>query len=148
MRIFSLPRFDGVTAAHGAAVLALAAGLGVWGALLLAPKPGALPPGLTAPPPARADAAPVAQWFGASASTIKVAIVGLIAAGERGTAVLRVDGQPPQAYRVGQALAQGVTLTGVHADAIEFSADGAAQRVQAPAAPALGSPGFVVDTRR
>ncbi|VGO08808.1 General secretion pathway protein C [plant metagenome] len=136
--------FNFITLARRGAMLACAAGVGVWGALLLAPKPQALPPGLTAPPPARSDIAPLAQWFGASASSaIKVVIVGLISAGERGTAVLRVDGQPPQAYRVGQPLAQGVTLAGVEADAVVLSADGATQRVQAPAAPALSSPGFV-----
>ncbi|MEI2414703.1 type II secretion system protein N [Orrella sp. JC864] len=143
MRFFPLRRPDPVKAATALAVLALAAGVGVWGAILLAPRPAALPPGLTAPPPPRADASPVAQWFGATASTIKVAIVGLIAAGEQGTAVLRVDGQPPQAYRVGQSLAQGVVLAEVQPDGVVLLADGATQRVQAPPAPALGSPGFV-----
>lgn len=147
MPVLSLPSVSPVAVARTAAVLALAAGVGVWGALLLAPGPAALPPGLTPPPPARSDAAPVAQWFGGAAAAVKVTVVGLIAAGEQGTAVLRVDGQAPQAYRVGQPLAQGVTLAGVEPDAVVLSADGVTQRVQAPAAPALGSPGFVVQAR-
>ena len=147
MPAFSLPSIHPVALSKSVAVLAFAAGLGVWGALLLAPRPAALPPGLTPPPPAATDAAPVARWFGGSAAAVKVTVLGLISAGQQGTAVLRVDGQPPQAFRVGQALAQGVILADVEPDAVVLSADGVAQRVQAPSAPALGSPGFVIAPR-
>ena len=46
------------------AVLALAAGVGVWAAVLLAPRPGPLPPAVSAAAPRAADNTPVALWFG------------------------------------------------------------------------------------
>ena len=129
------------------AMLALAIGVGVWGALLLAPSPARLPPGLTTPPPARGDVAPLANWFGASAAPIKVIVVGLIAAGPQGAAILRVEGGAPQAYKVGQTLAQGVKLASVQRDGVVLDSGGTALRVAAPDLPALGSPGFVIRPR-
>ena len=46
------------------AILALAAGLGVWGAVLFAPAPPALPAPVATPAPRAADNGPVALWFG------------------------------------------------------------------------------------
>lgn len=126
-----------------AAVLALAAGVGVWGALLLAPRPQALPPGLTAPPPAGSDTAPLAQWFGSSAASVKVMVLGLISAGEQGAAILRIDGGAPQAYRVGQSVAEGVILARVDRAGVVLDQGGTPLEVSAPALPALGSQGFV-----
>jgi len=115
----------------------------VWAAVILAPKPDAVPPGLTAPPPPRGDTAAVARWFGATQASIKVAIAGLISSGERGAALLKVDNGSVQAWRVGQTLASGVTLTAVERNAVVLDVGGVTQRVVAPAAPALATPGFV-----
>jgi len=129
--------------ARAAAILACAAGTGVWGAVLLAPRPGPLPPMLTAPPPGGGGTIALAQWFGGSAAQVKVAVLGLISAGPHGAAILRIDGGPPQAYRVGQAIAQGVTLAEVESAGVVLDQAGAAIRVAAPAAPVLPAPGFV-----
>jgi len=126
-----------------AAMLVLAGGIGVWGAVLLAPTAGTPPPGLTAAPAVRGDTAPLAQWFGASATPIRVVVVGLIAAGERGAALLRVEGAAPVAYRVGQPIGQGVTLVRVERNAVVLDTGSAELRVLATEAQALGSPGLV-----
>jgi len=131
-----------VTARTGA-MMVLAAGIGVWGAVLLAPKPVAVPPGLTAPPPPRGDTAAVVRWFGATQASIKVTVAGLIASDERGAALLKIDNGPVQAWRVGQTLASGVTLAAVERNAVVLDVGGVTQRIVAPAAPALATPGFV-----
>jgi len=136
-------RYEPARLARAAAVLALAAGIGLWGAVLLAPPPRPLPPMLTTPPPAGSGSAPLAQWFGSSAASVKVTVLGLISAGERGAAILRIDGGPPQAYRVGQTIADGVTLARVEQGGVVLDQAGAPIRVEAPAAPVMPAPGFV-----
>ena len=80
------------------AVLALAAGLGVWASILLAPKAGALPPAVSAQAPRAADNTPVALWFGKDeAMRTQITVLGVIAAGADGAAVLSIDGGPPLA---------------------------------------------------
>ncbi|MBQ2649935.1 MAG: general secretion pathway protein GspC, partial [Achromobacter sp.] len=70
------------------AMLALAAGLGAWGAVLLAPKPPALPAAVSAPPPRAADNMPVALWFGRDeVLRTQISVLGVIAAGADGAAV-------------------------------------------------------------
>ena len=129
--------------ARHAALLLLVAGVGVWAAVLLAPMPAGVPPGLTAPPPPRGDTAAVARWFGATQASIKVSVAGLISSGDRGAALLRIDNGPVQAWRVGQALTAGVTLTSVERDAVVLDVGGITQRVQAPMERPLTSPGLV-----
>lgn len=124
-------------------ILACAAGVGVWGALLLAPAARTPPPGLTLVAPARGDTAALAQWFGASAAPLRVAVVGLIAAGERGAALLRVEGAAPAAYRVGQQIGQGATLARVERGAVVIDTGGETLRIAVTDAGKLGSPGFV-----
>lgn len=125
------------------AVLALAAGIGVWGVLLLAPAPGRPPPGLTTSAQVRGDTAPLAQWFGAQAPALRVTVVGLIASGERGAALLRVEGGAPAAFRVGQVIGQGVTLVRVEGDGVVLDNAGAHIRVAAAQPQPLASAGFV-----
>ena len=124
-------------------ILACAGGVGVWGALLLAPAARTPPPGLTVVAPARGDTAVLAQWFGASAAPLRVAVVGLIAAGDRGAALLRVEGGAPTAYRVGQVIGQGATLAHVERDAVVIDTGGDTLRIAVSDALPLGSPGFV-----
>ena len=130
------------TLSRQAAQLALAAGIGVWGAIVLAPKPSTMPPGLTAAPP-RGDTAAIARWFGATPAAVKVVMAGLITSGKRGAALLQIDNNPLQAWRVGQTVASGVTLTAVERDGVVLDVGGAIQRVAAPSPPALASPGLV-----
>jgi general secretion pathway protein C len=119
------------------AVLALAAGLGVWGAVLLAPRPGPLPPALSAPAPRAADNTPVALWFGRDeVMRTQISVLGVIAAGTDGAAVFSVDGGPPLAWRVGDEVAPGILLKGISADAITVEQGGRASRLAAPVFPA------------
>ena len=122
---------------YGAALLALATGIGLWGALLLAPQPDAAPPMLATPAPSGRGLDTLEGWFGSGKGRLQVRITGLMAAGDRSTAVLSIDGAPPRAYRIGAELAPGITLSAVHADAIVINQDGLDETVAAPALPAL-----------
>lgn len=143
-----VPFFRPAALARVSAILACAAGVGVWGALLLAPRALPPPPGLTLAAAPRGDTAPLAQWFGASATPLRVVVVGVIASGQRGAALLRVEGAPPVAYRVGQSLGLGATLSAVSRDGVVIDTGGQMLHVAAADTPALGSPGFVRVTPR
>jgi general secretion pathway protein C len=126
------------------AVATIAIGVGIWGALLLAPVPGALPPALDSSPVKGQDTAAVARWFGGEALRIRVTVAGLIAGGpDRGAALLGVNGAAPQAYRIGQTLAPGVTLSGVAANGVFIDQDGAIEQVSMPNNPANEIQGFI-----
>lgn len=106
------------------AIVAVAVGLGVWSALLLAPRPMAAPPVLTSGPAPGQDISPVVNWFGGSSARLRIAVLGLLSSGERGTALLSVNGGPAKAYSVGHTLAQGVTLAAVTPQGVSIDQDG------------------------
>lgn len=117
------------------AVLIFAAGLGVWASILLAPQPGPLPPAVSAAAPRAADNTPVALWFGKDeAMRTQITVLGVIAAGPDGAAVLSVDGGPPLAWRAGTEVAPGIVLRDIAADAVTVEQSGRASRLAAPAA--------------
>lgn len=128
---------------QGLAMLALAAGLGAWAAILLAPKPSAQPPVLASSLAPQLDTSAISGWFGGGTSRVRVALVGLIASDEHGAALLTVDGGKPQAFRAGQTIAPGVTLARVGPDRVEIDQDGAAETLRAPAHPDALIQGFV-----
>jgi len=128
--------------ARGLAIVALALGIGVWGALLFAPAPRALPPMLDTVT-SEQNTASVARWFGGGALRVRVALMGLITSDKGGAALLSVNGGTAQAYRVGQTLAPGVTLAGVTANAVSIDQDGVTEQVAMPANPASVVQGFV-----
>lgn len=135
---------DGPALLRVLSLLAIAVGIGVWGALLLAPAPGALPPTLAAASNNGQDTTAVARWFGGGTTRVRVAVVGLIATnGDRGAALLAVNGGPPQAYRVGQTLAPGVTLAAVSPSAVSVDQDGIVEEVAVPRKPAHSVQGFI-----
>lgn len=136
-------RLDPARLARTAAVLALAAGVGIWGAALMAPRSHALPPMLGAARPAGGDTAALAAWFGTSAAPVKVSVLGLISAGVHGAAILAIDGGDPRAYRVGQSIADGVTLSKVERTGVVLEQAGQSIQVAAPVIPPLASPGFI-----
>lgn len=138
----ALPRIDMPAFARGLAIVALALGIGVWGALLFAPAPRALPPMLDTVTSEQNTAA-VARWFGGGALRVRVALMGLITSDKGGAALLSVNGGTAQAYRVGQTLAPGVTLAGVTANAVSIDQDGVTEQVAMPANPASVVQGFV-----
>lgn len=126
------------------AALALAVGLGVWTVMLLAPRPGAIPPSMTFETVAGTDVQPVARWFGGGNQRVRVTVAGIIAMGnDRGAAVLSVDGATPRAYRVGETLAPGVTLVTVARDEVSIDQDGAVEAVRMAADPRPVIQGFV-----
>jgi len=126
------------------AIVAIAAGLGVWGALLFAPAPRDAPPVLDSIMPSLHDTTSVAQWFGGAPLRVRVTAAGVIAADDgRGAALLSVDGGPVRAYRVGQTLAPGVVLAAVTASAVSIDQDGVIEQVAVPASPASRVQGFV-----
>lgn len=106
------------------AVLAVAVGLGVWSALLLAPRPIAAPPVLASGPAPGQDISPLINWFGGSSARLRIAVLGLLSSGEHGTALLSVNGGPAKAYSVGHALAHGVTLAAVTPQGVSIDQDG------------------------
>ena len=138
----ALPRVDMPAFARGLAIVALALGVGVWGALLFAPAPRALPPMLDTVT-SEQNTASVARWFGGGALRVRVAVMGLITSDKGGAALLSVNGGAAQAYRVGQALAPGVTLAGVTASSVSIDQDGVTEQVAMPANPASVVQGFV-----
>ncbi|WP_233155063.1 type II secretion system protein N [Candidimonas nitroreducens] len=127
---------------QGLAMLALACGAGLWGALLLAPRPAAAPPMLAEGAAPGQSIEPLVGWFGGASSRLRLKVVGLIAAGERGTALLSINGGAAEAYHVGESLAPGVTLVAVRANAVSIGQDGLVEEVAAPEQ-ALPANGFV-----
>lgn len=125
------------------ALVALAAGVGLWAVLLLAPVPGPIPPAATRTMPTRLDTAPLAAWFGTpptGRAPVRVVASGIIATGSRGVAVLSVDGGPGQAWRVGQTIKDGLRVSAVEADAVVLDYQGDVVRVEFPRpAPAAGT---------
>jgi general secretion pathway protein C len=91
------------------AVLALAAGLGVWASILLGPPPRPPPPPRAARPPP---------------------------AGPDGAAVLSVDGGPPLAWRAGAEVAPGIVLRDIAADGVTVEQSGRVSRLATPASQA------------
>src|SRR5690554_4201994 len=103
---------------------ASAAGIGVWGALLLAPTAREQPPALGAITAPAHDTAALAQWFGGAAMRVRIAALGVIASEGGGAALLSINGGSPQAYRVGHTLAPGVTLAAVGPLDVAIDQDG------------------------
>jgi len=129
--------------AQNLALLVLAAGLGTWAAILLAPKPVAQPPVLASNLAPQLDTSAVTSWFGGGNSRVRVTLVGLIASNEHGAALLTIDGGKPQAFLAGQTIAPGVTLAKIGPDHVEIDQEGAIESLKAPANPNDIIQGFV-----
>lgn len=134
MRVLSAPSPDLWPALlRIAAASAIAIGVGLGAALLLAPRPGSLPPAIIAAPPPSIDTTPAARLFGKNeALTTQVVVAGIISSEESGAAVLKIDGGPATAWRVGQEIAPGLILVGVDAGGIDLERDTGKSRVTAP----------------
>ncbi|MGE4124230.1 MAG: type II secretion system protein N [Pusillimonas sp.] len=124
------------------AMVACAAGIGLWGALLLAPLPLPAPAALASGPVTGPNLAPVINWFGGNSARLRIEVVGLIASGQQGAALLSINGEPPKAYRTGQTLAQGVSLSAVLPQGVAIDQDGITETITI-AAPQPAQPGFI-----
>ena len=124
------------------AMVTCAAGIGLWGALLLAPRPLPAPAALASGPVTGPNLAPVINWFGGNSARLRIEVVGLIASGQHGAALLSINGEPPTAYRIGQTLAQGVTLSAVLPQEVVIDQDGITETITVPP-PQPAQPGFI-----
>ncbi|CAM4221165.1 General secretion pathway protein GspC [Bordetella tumbae] len=115
------------------AIAAAAAGVGLWSAILLAPAPSDLPPALNTSSAPVSDTRAVAMLFGTDGVLdTQITVLGLIAAGSHGSAVLSVDGAPARAYRIGTEIAPGLSLIEVSTNGVELDRNGTRLRVAAP----------------
>ena len=97
---------------------ALAAGVVYWVLHFPATTTAVLPAVSTSAPAAAPDTVPMARALGhvqaqaaVSADSKRFELLGVIAsASGQGSALIAIDGQPPKAWRVGQALQEGVYL--------------------------------------
>ena len=142
--LFDRLALDGPSLVRKLACIALAAGIGIWAALLLAPAARPLPPLLETSTSSRPNVEPVARWFGGGDLRVRVAAIGLISGADgAGAALLAVNGGPVQAYRVGQALAPGVTLAAVGPAAVSIDQDGVVENVAVRMNPVHLVQGFI-----
>lgn len=128
-----------------AAFAALCAILAWWAVQLLAPRAPIAPAVSAGETQALPTLRQATQLFGSAAGahtqamrgSVEVSVLGVLAAGMRGSAILSVDGQPPAAYAVGQRIAPGQTLVEVRGNLIVIEQDGRRVELAAPARPAL-----------
>lgn len=108
---------------------ALVAGSAVyWSLAVLEPAPQ-LPP-VAAPQTPQVAAQSISNWLAAPqaarlpepVASTRFNLLGLIAQGRRGVAVLSVDGQPGQPFLVGAAVAEGIVLRSVGPHFAELAA--------------------------
>lgn len=127
----------------GGLLLALS-GLGYWG-WMLARLPGASAP--HAAPSAASVQDPAAEslaaWFGPGQVRVDVVVSGIVKGEGRAAVVLAVNGAPPQAYRVGDMLAQSVRLQAIERDAVVVDRDGEPLRFAAAVVDEPAMPGIV-----
>jgi general secretion pathway protein C len=118
------------------AVILLSASLAYWGLQLFKPpaRPQVAAQQAALPEPA-IDAA--AGLFGGQSVAVvsSYQLKGVVAAvpARDGVAIIAADGKPPQAYKVGQEVAPGVTVKEVTARYITLQEGGVAKRIELPA---------------
>jgi general secretion pathway protein C len=118
-----------------AATAALGATLAHWLLLLGAPTPPIGPARVAAAAPEFADTASAARMFGLAPGTpatspavepLAIQVVGIVAAGRRGSALLAVDGKPARAFAVGDVVTGNSRVRRVDPDAVVLDLDGGA----------------------
>jgi general secretion pathway protein C len=130
-----------------AAFAVLCAVVAWWAVQLLAPRAPVAPAAAAGETQALPELRLAAQLFGAApgaqgaatatATAGNVTVVGVLAAGMRGSAILSVDGQPPRAYAVGERIGPSQTLFEVRGDQVVIEQGGRRLALAAPTRPAL-----------
>ena len=99
-----------------------------WALRLSEPAPQALP--AATPAVVQVRPAAITKWLGApespaaeAVSSARYALLGVIAQGARGVALLAVDGQAPKPYLVGTLIHEGLVLKAVGPRHAELAAD-------------------------
>ncbi len=124
---------------------ALCAICAAWGLQLFSPRSPIAPAGAIAQSPGLSDLRQAGQLFGsppapsagAAAAPSNVQVVGVIAAGPQGVALLSVDGQAAKPFRVGEKVAEGLIVTAVTPDSVALMRNGQPLTASAPARPSL-----------
>lgn len=119
-----------------------------WALRLSEPAPQALP--APAAPEVQVRPGAIAKWLGPAPSPATQAVVsarydllGVIAQGSRGVALLAVDGQAPKPYLVGSLIHEGLILKAVgprHAELAANRLGPVLTRLELPAPPDLPAP--------
>ena len=119
---------------------ALCAITAYWALQLLAPRAPMAPSGSVAQAPAPPDLRVASQLFGgaaaapaATAAQVNIQVVGVVAAGERGVALLAVEGRPSKPFAVGELVTEGVRVVAVAPDAVTLTRYGQPATLPAPA---------------
>jgi hypothetical protein len=145
MKINPLARLSSMGRTAWLATLAAFAGLcGVlayWGVQLTAPRAPVAPATLQAAGGERPDLSPALPLFGQPAGARveqapalgNVQVLGVVAAGRLGSAILIVDGKPARSFAVGDPLGPGQRVSSVRADAVVIDDNGRRAEVPAPA---------------
>jgi general secretion pathway protein C len=126
---------------------ALCAIVAVWALQLLAPRAPIAPAGAVATVQGPPDLSAAGQLFGgvpravdaqAQAAPSNIQVSGVLASGERGVALLAIDGRPSKPFAVGEPVSDGMTVRAITGDAVELDR-GAGGRPMRQPAPARGS---------
>lgn len=135
-----LPLARIVAVALFALLCAIVAG---WALQLLAPRAPVAPSGAVAQAQPPADLGLASQLFGgapvaggepaAAAAPSNIQVSGVLAAGERGVALLAIDGKPARPFAVGEPVSDGLAVRSVSASEVVLDRGGSPMRLPAPA---------------
>ena len=146
MREIRMPSLSAARAASLCLMAAALAGLAWW-----VGADGALAPGRHARrprgvPPSGAEQA--AAWLAPGAARLDVRVAGALSGAGRGAAVLSVNGGPPQAYAIGDALTGTARLADIEAQALIVEQSGERIRLPMPALQDSASGGLTAAARQ
>ncbi|MCL4748352.1 MAG: hypothetical protein KJZ83_23510 [Burkholderiaceae bacterium] len=114
-----------------------------WSMILLVPRSPIAPASSHAGREALPELQLASQLFGASpgaaatAAASNIQVLGIVAAGRRGSAILAVDGKAPRPFAVGEALSPTQRLAEVRSNAVIVSGAGEALELPAPESPSI-----------
>lgn len=109
-----------------------------WALILVAPRSPIAPAGAASERGALPELQLASQLFGATPGMITAAVasniqvIGIVAAGRLGSAILAVDGKPPKAYAVGEELSASQRLSEVRSNAVVVIGVGAPIELPVP----------------
>jgi general secretion pathway protein C len=109
-----------------------------WALVLFAPRSPIAPAGASAERAALPELQLASQLFGATpgmvtaAAASNIQVIGIVAAGRRGSAILAVDGKPAKSFAVGEQLSSSQRLAEVRTDAVVVVGVGAPIELPVP----------------
>lgn len=122
----------------------LCASAAYWAMRLVAPRAPIAPPAALDEQRALPELRLAAQLFGVAAASgpgaalpSNVVVVGILAAGSRGSAILGVDGRPPKAFAVGERISATQQILEVRSGSVVIDAGGMRSELPAPIKPDL-----------